>query len=382
MQMTERERRSHFKGMRATRPVWGHSGGWIRRIPALAAMVTAGISAPACAVGVENETTSESPIFGGVVDTDAPRHAAVVALRIGESAPYELCSGGVIAPNVVVTARHCVSRRTADTVICNSDGESGNGDHVGDDYPASAIRIYEGAAPDLRGAASAMAATIVHPEGYVLCNRDIALVVLDRPIEGIDPLRVRMSELVGAGEQLRSVGYGKNDQGLDMGTRIFRDGVAVLASGKGVSPSETALGEFEFEVGESICKGDSGGPAISEETGAIVGVVSRGGDCAADFGHVYTQTAGFGTLFQRAFELAGGMPLGESGEPISSYEAPSPAPDRGLGVSEEPDDSSDSRRRGGCSLAAGQGAGAPGGIAWLFAVGAALFAVRRRSRRG
>jgi hypothetical protein len=76
------------------------------------------------------------------------------------------------------------------------------------------------------------------------------------------------------------VGYGQNDQGSPTGTRFRRDDVPVLALRAGVSASGTALGASEIELGESTCEGDSGGPAISETTGAIVGVASRSGEVA------------------------------------------------------------------------------------------------------
>src|SRR5690606_37859440 len=74
----------------------------------------------------------------------------------------------------------------------------------------------------------------------------------------------------------------------------------------------TPLGPHEFEVGQSICQGDSGGPAISADTGAIIGVVSRGGACEDDHGHIYTTTAGFDALFSEAFAVAGGAPVVET----------------------------------------------------------------------
>jgi hypothetical protein len=90
--------------------------------------------------------------------------------------------------------------------------------------------------------------------------------------------------------------------------------------GSGVSASKTALGTNEFEVGESICEGDSGGPAISEQSGAVIGVVSRGGACDDNFGHIYTATTSFKDLFDKAAAFAGTSPTIETADATSSDE--------------------------------------------------------------
>jgi hypothetical protein len=82
-------------------------------------------------------------------------------------------------------------------------------------------------------------------------------------------------------------------------------------------------------VGESICEGDSGGPAIDEETRAVVGLVSRGGNntppdandpaktCEDSTGHkaqnVYTRPDGFRDFLLSAFAQAGHDPWVEGG---------------------------------------------------------------------
>src|SRR5262249_27751374 len=149
-------------------------------------------------------------------------------------------------------------------------------------------------------------------------------------ISGIAPLRVRLAAPVKTGESVRAVGYGQNDQGQPIGTRFRKDGVSVLSVGAAVSSSQTALGSNEFEVGESICEGDSGGPAISEQTGAVVGLVSRGGACTDTYGHVYESLSGFTDLFQQAFALACGAPIDENAPaPVDAGTGPDAGPSNG-----------------------------------------------------
>jgi hypothetical protein len=117
----------------------------------------------------------------------------------------------------------------------------------------------------------------------------------------------------------------------------------------------------------SICQGDSGGPAISERTGAVLGVVSRGGGCSDDFGHIYTTTAGFETMFSDAFELAGATPTLEVDGPMEATAAAANG-----GAASEP-------RAGACGMAPLAGRSAPGaGLAMALS---ALLALGVRARR-
>ena len=137
---------------------------------------------------------------------------------------------------------------------------------------------------------------------------------------------MRLSSAVTSGETVRAVGFGQNDQNQPIGTRFRKDGIAVLAVGATVSPSLTPLGGNEFELGESTCEGDSGGPAIDETSGAVVGVVSRGGtDCTQNYGHVYASLEGFLPVFQAAFAAAGGTWVDENGSTGGSGEGGTPA---------------------------------------------------------
>ncbi|HEY8041302.1 MAG TPA: trypsin-like serine protease [Polyangiaceae bacterium] len=265
----------------------------------------------------EGEATSStaSAIYAGVVDDDAQQNASVVAVTAGPGPTVTLCSGALIAPNVVLTARHCVSVESSTNISCDQNGVSLTGDNFTGDQPVGVVRVFTGPAPNLAGTPSATARALYHPAGNVLCNADVALIVLDHPITTVAPMRVRLAGPVATGDSVRAVGYGQNDQNTTqtVGLRYRKDGVTVLAVGSTVSASQTPLGASEFEVGESMCGGDSGGPAISEKTGAIVGVVSRGGACTDQTGHVYTTLTAFQTVFQAAFADAGGAPYDENG---------------------------------------------------------------------
>ncbi|MBP9111655.1 MAG: trypsin-like serine protease [Polyangiaceae bacterium] len=275
-----------------------------------ALLAVASVGSLAGCASEELVAQNESDIYGG---TEEAASDAVVALRIAWPLKTETCTATLVAPNLVLTARHCVTEQLVERVVCDAKGNSANGTQLGGDIRPSSIRVYVGT--NTRSQEVARGAKIFRPEGNVLCNGDIALVQLDRAVSGVDPLPLRLEGGVEPGTLLRTVGFGKNDLGVASGTKMSRRRVGVLASGGGISSSNTPLGPNEFELGLSSCNGDSGGPAISEDTGAVVGVVSRGGRCEDDFGHVYSSTAAFEPLFREAFASAGNVPNEEVATP-------------------------------------------------------------------
>ena len=355
---------------------------WVPALRLLVAVV--GVSAMGCAAEPTGEPvqiqlaegTSSPSIFGGEKDEDGEALSGVVALRVGTGTTFELCSGALVAPNVVLTARHCVTRNATSAVSCDEKGNSANGTHVIDDEDPAVIGVYVGASPSFAKAPVARARAIVAPTGPYLCDSDIALVVLETAIKNATPLAVRLHRPARTGELIRSVGYGQNDQSSPIGTRFRKSGVAVLAQGAAVSASKTPLGPREFEVGTSICQGDSGGPAISEETGAVIGVVSRGGNCDEDFGHIYTTTAGFEEVFADAFRQAGATPTGEAGD-VATVGASTRS--KSTTTPGAPDGEA-SPSAAGCSVAPRSSSGGANG-AFLAVVTAAIVALGSRRRR-
>jgi hypothetical protein len=86
----------------------------------------------------------------------------------------------------------------------------------------------------------------------------------------------------------------------------------------------------EFELSESACSGDSGGPALSSAGKAVLGVVSRGGTCQGPSARpIYTKLSSFKDLLLTGYNLAGAKPLYENSE--------SPGPDAGTPDASPPD---------------------------------------------
>lgn len=287
-------------------------------------VVALSLALSACAASAEPpEVTANvaAPIIGGA-DSDASEDAVVLimhydALQRGGST--DGCTGVMLAPNLVLTARHCVSV-TDPSAACTADGTAVAGGQVTADHDAKALYVFAGPKrPDFISglAKAARGAEILTTGEKTICNGDLALIVLDRALEGAKMAPLRLDAPVAKGETVTAVGWGITDVTTSPATRQKRAGIAITD----VGPAR-ALGPAEFETGEGTCAGDSGGPAFSSETGAVLGVLSRGGNGTGGQGaencvdgeNVWSRAAGHRDTILAAYAKVGQEPWLE-GEP-------------------------------------------------------------------
>jgi len=266
----------------------------------------------------ESTGINHAAIVGGET-SPSPTDDAVVLIHHSANGVETLCSATLVAPNLIVTARHCVSYVIDGPYACTVTGELVEGPdgagNVGLHVPAALIEIYVGA--EAGATPAAMGQQVLSTLSLTSCVSDLAFVVLDRPLAPVAAVRIGKQTRVG--EAVTLVGYGKQGDGeYDWRTqpRNKKTGQVIAAVGpdstQGTVPTSVP-NSFDIH-GASSCDGDSGGPALSDQTGAVIGVYSNrsNSDCLnQNIIHSYVNLAPFGKLTADAFAAAGAEPKRE-----------------------------------------------------------------------
>jgi len=222
--------------------------------------------------------TSQESIAGGTFDTD---DAAVFEefTHWTDTDNVSACTANLIAPNVLLTARHCIASANTQDVVC---GKSLFGDPV-----TGAQTIVTGDATVGQGSTFYRGLDVRVPgDGNDMCGYDVALIILKSTVASITPLIPRIDVPVQSGEQYVAVGYGVNANGDQNPGRMMLGDLAVHCLSDECQMFGVAPTEFMGQAG--ICSGDSGGPALDGE-GKIIGIVSRGSNpCATP---IYSEVA-------------------------------------------------------------------------------------------
>jgi secreted trypsin-like serine protease len=208
-------------------------------------------------------------VWGGVASAitygqpDGNRHpnvGALVGTFDGQTYPY--CSGTLISPTVFLTAAHCDIGTS--TVYVTFDSEY-----------TSKSRLYSGT---------------FHSDPLYNQSQndphDIAVVVFDKPIKGIEPAQLPtlgQFDSVAKDQQFTAVGYGGQEAvnqpgGPVIGYLDTRE--YAVATFNAVGPGYLRLSQNPATGNGGTCYGDSGGPnflgAGSAETDIIAGITITG----------------------------------------------------------------------------------------------------------
>jgi len=287
------------------------------------------------------ESIDSAPIVGGTTDTTSK---AVFAISINDSA---LCTGSLIAPNLVLTARHCVAPLSSGDapVNCASDTFLNK-------YPPSGFLVTSDANIRDGVAANALVGVVEVRTGDddTFCGNDIALLFLDSnvPSSSSPTIEPRVGSMPMTGESFTAIGYGLNSANDTQGTSagIRRTSMSNLEVGC-VGPSEcgqsSRIKTSEWAANAPICSGDSGGPALDAE-GRVIGIASRSDEpCAVG---LYSAVASWQDMIVEA---------GQDAAELGGYDPPAWA--AGGATMAEGGASSGGTSMGGSAGSAGKGGG-------------------------
>ncbi|MBV9347032.1 MAG: trypsin-like serine protease [Pseudolabrys sp.] len=167
-----------------------------------------------------------------------------------------LCTATAIAPDLVLTAAHCVMRK--------------------DDYQ---VQVSRG------GAAVAAKFIATHPgfdaRAYLAsrATADVALVKLEAPLPAmIVPAALAAPRSVNVGDRLIIAGFGVTAARSNSGLGTPRMAALAVTGRPGnlqirlIDPATAGSRPGQFQIGLGACTGDSGGPAFDGD--AVIGVVS------------------------------------------------------------------------------------------------------------
>lgn len=348
-------------------------------------LIAVGLSLGACSDGgiTEHLGTSQAAISGGERDAE---HTAVYRMLTRKDGRNGICSAVLIAPNLMLTAQHCVANTPGESVRC--------GEHpFGDLLPLDNILFSNDVQPTLNSDWLEAKEIRVPELNADLCGNDIALVVLEQALpEATSPqsesgpapyFAPRLDTPAAVEENYLAVGYGENDadEGVRFGERRRRGGLVIRCA---AGQCRGAVTPEEFGGDQGVCGGDSGGPALSADL-EVLGVVSRGSDpcetpvySAVEPWADWLRSEGKRAARDGAYEALPWMLTEAELALAEATEDPEPEPPDPALEQPEPEEPTLSPESG-CALVNPRPGSRPGDLRWAIFLIAIAHAIGRRS---
>jgi hypothetical protein len=273
----------------------------VGKLSTLAMLVAAVACTTEPAGSPEKVGTAATAIQGGVLDKGHGFAVGVCGTDTSPGTCAVVCSGVLIAPNLVATARHCVDHVSSTTVDCTSDTFGA--------LLAPASQFWITTNYDLLQASLGwhQVNQIVVPQPTAFCGNDLALLVLkdNVPASEASPatpeVQYPMTDPSIVSGTETAIGYGDTSPGgSTYGTRHTKQDIPILCiPGDAESPcapvAQSGIAQNEFAAGDGPCDGDSGSSSFEQNSfnqgsPLALGILSRGGVTgAACTGSVYTR---------------------------------------------------------------------------------------------
>jgi MYXO-CTERM domain-containing protein len=267
------------------------------------------VGTTACASAPDESFGQSQSAINGGTRTGASHPYAVGLLAGGQGS----CSGALIAPNLVLTARHCVSQLNTGQALTPTSVFNAN--YAANDVVVTTRDTIDG---NPSGATNYIGREVKYPASNMAFGNDIALLILNRnvPASEAKPITPAVEHALYNTKRystgMTAIGFGITDVGLnDSGTRRIRTGLNILCMNGSRAPcqgqdEQGTLVNFpnEFFSSGGVCSGDSGSSAFEANSMAAgapisMGVLSRGPGTSCDTG-VYTRTDVHKTLIIQA----------------------------------------------------------------------------------